>query len=48
MADPVLGLGPNLNAYRAALQRANQNQQMVKKLNNHFVKKKQSFRSKIH
>ena len=29
MADPVLGLGPNLNAYRAALQRANQNQQMV-------------------
>jgi hypothetical protein len=29
MADPVLGLGPNLNAYRAALQRPNQNQQMV-------------------
>ena len=29
MADPVLGLGPNLNAYRAALQRPNQSQQMV-------------------
>ena len=29
MADPVLGLGPNLNAYRAALQRPNQGQQMV-------------------
>ena len=29
MADPVLGLGPNLNAYRAALQRPSQSQQMV-------------------
>lgn len=29
MADPVLGLGPNLNAYRAALQKPSQSQQMV-------------------
>lgn len=29
MADPVLGLGPNLNAYRAALQKTSQSQQMA-------------------
>jgi len=28
MSDPVLGLGPNLNAYRAALQARPQSQQM--------------------
>ncbi len=29
MADPVLGIGPNLNAYRAALQTQSQGQQMI-------------------
>ena len=29
MADPVLGIGPNLNAYRAALQQPSQSRQMA-------------------
>ena len=29
MADPVLGIGPNLNAYRAALQKPTQSRQMT-------------------